>query len=65
MIDPRVETDPDFILSKRFGHSLKRLVSRYPDGAPDDIIGQALGCSAQEVQKAYQGIVEKLRAILV
>jgi hypothetical protein len=65
MSDPRLDTDADFILSKRFRYSLKYLLSRYPEGAPDEVIGQALGCSAQEVEAAYQGIVKKLQSVLV
>lgn len=61
----RLETDPDFILIRRFDYSLKKLVERYPDGAPDRIIAQALGIEEHEVQEIYRGIVLKLKSILL
>jgi hypothetical protein len=60
----RLETDPDFILIRRFDYSLKRLVERYPEGAPDRIIAQALGIEEHEVQEIYRGIVLKLKSLL-
>lgn len=54
-------TDPDYILTKRFGFSLKRLLERYPDGAPDSVIAVALGISEAEVERRYQNIVGVLR----
>lgn len=61
----RLETDPDFILIRRFDYSLKKLVERYPDGAPDRIIAQALGIEEHEVQEIYRGVVLKLKSILL
>lgn len=53
--------DPDYILTKRFGFSLKRLLERYPDGAPDGVIAVALGISEAEVERRYQNIVGILK----
>lgn len=61
MSDIRVDTEPDFILSKKFGYSMQRLIERYPDGAPDEVIAQALGITPAEVEKEYQAIVLKIR----
>lgn len=60
----RLEQDPDYILLTRYDNSLKRLLERYPDGAPDRIIGQAIGMSELEVQEAYEAIVRKLRRMM-
>jgi hypothetical protein len=60
----RLETEPDFILIRRFDYSLKRLVERYPEGAPDRIIAQALGIEEHEVQEIYRGVVLKLKSLL-
>jgi hypothetical protein len=54
-------TDPDFVCMKRFGFSLKRLVARYPEGAPDSVIAQALNITEAEVERRYQNIVQVLR----
>jgi len=53
--------DPDFILSKRFGFSLAKLMTRYPDGAPDNVIAGALGMTEEQVENRYQEIVKILR----
>ena len=54
-------TEPDYILLKRFGFSLKRLMERYPDGAPDNVIALALGITEAEVERRYQNVVKVLR----
>lgn len=54
-------TDPDFVCMKRFGFSLRRLIERYPEGAPDSVIAQALNISESEVERRYQSIVQVLR----
>jgi len=59
-----IETDPDYIASKRYGYSLNTLLERYPDGCPDRIIANVLQMSEEEVETAYQGIVRKLRSLM-
>ncbi len=54
--------DPDYICMKRFGFSLKRLTERYPEGAPNNVIAQALNCTEAEVERRYQSIVQVLKA---
>jgi hypothetical protein len=61
MTDPKLESEADFILLKRFGFSMKRLLERYPDGCPDEVTAQALGCTVEEVQERYQNVVLELR----
>ena len=64
MNDVRLDTDPDFILLKRFNFSLKKALERYPDGMSDDMIAKALGCSEPAVERLYQSAVAKLRGKL-
>jgi len=64
MTDKRLNTDPDFVAVKRFGHSLKRLLTRYPDSVPNDVAAQALELSEAELEIRYQKIIEKLRNAL-
>ena len=53
--------DPDYIAINRFQNSLVALLERYPDGAPDNIVAQALLMEESGVEAAYQAIVIKLR----
>lgn len=57
----KIYVDPDWVELRRFDNSLKKVLKRYPDGAPDRLIAQALGITEQEVQEQYDQIVEKLR----
>lgn len=60
----RVNSDPDFVYSKRFDYSLEKCLDRYPDGAPDKVIAQCLMLTEEEVEATYQEVVEKLRKIM-
>lgn len=57
-----IETDEDFIASKRFDFSLKKLLERYPEGAPDKVIAQALLVTEEELAELEKSVIEKLRA---
>lgn len=59
-----LQNDPDFILLKRFGMSLRQCEERYPDGAPNHIVAGALGLPEDRVQDIYDSIVKKLRKIM-
>lgn len=61
MSDERIDTDPDFILLKRFDYSLEKALTKHPNGLEDHVIAQALGKSAHWVGKRYRAIVERLR----
>jgi hypothetical protein len=54
-------TDPDFIYSKRFDFSLKKLLDRYPEGAPTKVIAQSLMMTEDELQELEQSIIIKIR----
>jgi hypothetical protein len=56
-----LESDPEWIASKRFGHSLTKLMERYPEGCPDRIIAAALMIDESEIEERYKTIVLKLR----
>lgn len=54
-------TDRDFIYSKRFDFSLKKLLERYPEGAPTKVIAQSLMMTEDELQELEQSIIIKIR----
>jgi len=60
----KIAEDPDFVNVKRFDNSLKKMLERYPDGAPPKAIAQALLMTEEEVEELYQQVVLKLRAAL-
>jgi hypothetical protein len=57
----RLANDPDFICSKRFDFSLAKLLERYPGGAPDSVIAQALGIPEEQVESRWARVVGILR----
>lgn len=59
-----IESDPDFIYSKRFNYSLDELVKRHPDGCPNRVIASVLMVTEDDVDEWYQRIVLKLRAVM-
>ena len=50
----------NFIALKRFDYSLAKLLKRYPDGVPDEIIAHALSITVEEVEMIYQDIIDRL-----
>lgn len=63
-IKVRLHTDPDYICSKRFDCSVKALLERYPNGAPDRIISSSLMITEEDLQQKFNEIVQKLRRIM-
>jgi len=59
-----INTDPDFVYMKRFEYSLKKLMERYPDGAPTKIIAQAMMMTEDEVEELYEAVIVKMRQAL-
>jgi hypothetical protein len=57
----RINTEPDFVYLKRLDYSLARVVERFPDGAPDRTIAQALMITPEDVERIYQDIVQRLK----
>ena len=58
----KVHTEPDFVNSKRYDYSLQKLEERYPDGAPDNVIANALMIKEEEVEPEFDKVVIKMRA---
>lgn len=54
-------TNSDWIYSKRFEFSLKKLLNRYPEGAPTKVIAQALMMTEDELQELEESIILKIR----
>jgi hypothetical protein len=63
-VDNRIDTDEDFIYSKRFGFSLKKFHEKFPEGASTKIIAQSLLMTEQEVENLLENIIKKLRDIM-
>lgn len=57
----RIEQDPDFVNLKKFDFSLRRMLEKYPNGAPDRIISQALQIPEAEINQHFQSILQKLK----
>ena len=60
----RIAEEPDFIALKRFNYSMEKFVQRYPEGAPDHVIAEALMISEPEVEELYQKAIVKLRHLM-
>jgi hypothetical protein len=60
-IKNKIEQDEDFVNIKRFDYSLKKLLERYPEGAPVSVMAQALMIPEEELEIMYQNILSKLR----
>lgn len=58
----RLNTEPDFVCLPRYGGSLKRVLARYPDGAPDKVVADAMQISVSDLQRLLATAVQKLRA---
>lgn len=56
-----IQTDEDYIYSRRFDNSLKKLLERHPDGAPDSVIAAVLLVDVATIDTMYDAIVQKLR----
>jgi hypothetical protein len=57
----KIDTDPDFVYSKRFGFSLEKVLDKYPDGAENKVIAQCLLMTEDEVEETLASVVQKLR----
>lgn len=57
-----IQTDPDFVASKRHNYSRKELEERYPVACPDNVIAAALMLADEaEVNRLYEEAVLVLR----
>lgn len=60
----QVETDPEFINSKKYKYKLSRYKKAHPDKTPDRQIAYMLACTEEEIQEIYETIINKARQIL-
>ena len=56
-----IRKDKDFIYSKRFDFSLKKLLERYPEGAPTKLIAQVLLMEESEVEELVEESITLIR----
>ena len=63
-IKERILTEEDYVFSSRMGHSLSKLMDKYPNGLSDDKIQKALLLEDGELQTIYERAVEKLKNLL-
>ena len=61
----RIKEDPDFINCKRHDNSLQKLLEANPNGCTDRTIAQALMVEESAVEKIYQDVVSRFRAMLI
>ena len=62
--DLRIETDKDFIFSKKYNNSLSELLKDYPDGVPDKVICKVLQITPEDFKKYYKYAIMKLKTNL-
>lgn len=60
----KVRNDPEFVFAKRYENSISKLENRYPDGAPDNVIANALMISEEQVELEFGKVVVKLRGLM-
>jgi glycerol-3-phosphate responsive antiterminator len=57
----KIESDPDYVALKRFDYSIKKVLEKYPDGAPVKVIAQGLLMTEEEVEELLGTVILKLR----
>jgi hypothetical protein len=57
----KLKEDPDFINSKRFDFSIKKMQDRYPTGCPERVAASCLMMDEKEFQEFHAKIVAKLQ----
>jgi len=60
----KILKDEDFIDYPKFKNSLSRLIQKYPEGVSAEVIAKALNMTEEEVEKTYNGAIEKIKAKL-
>jgi len=62
--DKRIETNKDFIVSRKHNNSLASLLTEYPQGVPDDVICRVLQLTPSELKVYYDGAMGCLKSVL-
>lgn len=60
-IKERIETEEDFINSKKHGYSLRHFLDASPGGTTDNIIAYFLKIKPDDVKSLYESAVKKIR----
>ena len=60
-IKAKIETDPDFINSKKHRYSMQRFLDQSPGGTTDNIIAYFLCLQPHDVKDLYDSAVKKIR----
>lgn len=56
-----ISNDPNYVYLKRFDYSLAKVLERFPEGAPDRTIAQALMITTEDVERVYNEIIARLK----
>lgn len=59
--DIRIQTDPDFVYSKKHDYSLESIINSYPSGVPDRIICRILQITDDDLKKIYNSAIMTLK----
>ena len=60
-MEEKIHEDPDYIAFPRFGNSLKRFVSSYPEGVDNKTIAKLLLLEVDEVDALFESAIGKIR----
>jgi hypothetical protein len=60
-IKNKIETEPNFINSKKHQYSLSGFLEQHPNGTTDNIIAYFLCITPEDVKNIYYNAVEKIR----
>lgn len=63
-VQEKINTEPDFVYSKKFNHSMLEMLQKYPDGVPDNVIMKVLKLKPNQFQILFSKILTKLRETL-
>lgn len=57
----KIQTEEDFINSKKHGYSLSRYLKKNPSGATDNVIAYFLCMTTKEIAEVYESAVKEYR----
>ena len=60
-IQDKINTESDFIYSKKFNNSLLEIIEKYPNGVPDNVIIKVLKLKTAQFNTMFSKILAKLR----
>jgi hypothetical protein len=63
-INEKIDTDEDFIVSNKYGNSLKKAVDDNPDGFDNDKIAKFLNITEEETEAIYKEAIAKLQKLM-